>query len=65
MKVTMQPENELGILNKGVRFNIKQSNGHVFGYLIVNKGGITWHERYDHRGKKLSWRKLQELLERK
>jgi len=53
------PHRKLG--NTDLEFLVKQ-NGEVVGKLLVSKGAIVWRSKSKKIGKKLGWRKFDEVM---
>lgn len=53
------PDRELG--KADIEFKVKK-NGQMFGRLLVSKGAVVWRPRNKHRGRRLSWRRFEEII---
>jgi hypothetical protein len=62
-KVTfVSPDLELG--KSDIEFKVKR-NGQMIGKLLVSKGNVEWRSKNKQKGKKLSWRRFDELMQAK
>lgn len=61
-KVTFEvPARQLG--RADISFQVKNNNA-MIGKLLVSKGSIVWRPRNRQKGKKLTWKRLNEIMER-
>ena len=59
-KVTFTlPDRDLG--KADIQFLVK-SNREVLGKLLVSKGAVVWRPKSKKSGKKLGWRKFDEMM---
>jgi hypothetical protein len=56
------PDLKLG--NSDIEFLVKNNNAMV-GRLLISKGNVEWRSRNKKNGKKLSWRRFDELMQTK
>lgn len=55
------PDLELG--KSDIEFRVK-NNGEMVGRLLISKGNVEWRSKNKQKGKKLSWRRFDELMQR-
>ena len=61
-KVTFEvPARQLG--RADISFQVKNNNA-MIGKLLVSKGSIVWRPRKCQKGKKLSWKRFNDIMER-
>ena len=52
---------ERPLANADIEFKVYK-NGDKFGTLRVSKGAVVWYSRDGQKGRKLNWRKVDELF---